>query len=101
MKTAKQMPKRLYEMSVTGGTMKLPFYFPSISSVKANLGVLEYLQFLEKIKYPGFLISAYDIFHSTSGEKKKIYSLIKKATQNGQTVLMDSGNYECYWLKNH
>lgn len=93
------MFKRLYEMPVAGRMLPLPFYFPSISSVKSNLSVLEYSRLLSAVKYPGFLISAYDIFHAPNQSKKRIFQTLHGAVENGQTILMDSGNYECYWLR--
>jgi hypothetical protein len=84
-------------MSIGGFAVPLPTFFPSISTVKTNLGVSEYLRLLVSMRFPQFLVSAYDIFYATRAEKKQIYSLIKNAEENGQTVLLDSGNYESYW----
>lgn len=84
-------------LSVRGLSLPLPLFFPSISTVKTNLGVSEYLRLLISMRFPQFLVSAYDIFYAPRAERDEIYSLIGKAEKNGQTVLLDSGNYESYW----
>ncbi len=41
--------------------VRLPCFFPSISSVKANLLPVDYLEFLVAAEHPVLLISAYDV----------------------------------------
>jgi queuine/archaeosine tRNA-ribosyltransferase len=89
--------KRQKDLSVGGKILKLPCFFPSISSVKTNLTPLEYLRVLVALRHPLFLISAYDIYNSSNKEKNEIAKLLKRAFSVNQTILLDSGNYESYW----
>jgi queuine/archaeosine tRNA-ribosyltransferase len=88
---AKYLPLR-------GKAIKLPVYFPSISSIKTNLSPFAYFKILKVIQ-PHFLVSAYDIFHAPNKTEflKMLQTIIK---EDGPTILMDSGNYESYWAKN-
>ncbi|VGO21069.1 hypothetical protein [Pontiella sulfatireligans] len=79
--------------------LKLPVFFPSISSVKTNLKPVEYLKLLVAVGHPQFLVSAHDLFYAPTEDKEEIHSLLVSAKRNGQIVLLDSGNYEAYWHK--
>ncbi len=83
--------------------LKLPCFFPSISSTaKSTFTVLEHLEILVLLKYPNFLISAYDIHElkeKRKSDSRKIIKLISKAREQKSIVLLDSGNYEKYWRK--
>ena len=92
------MHKTLFHRAGTFSVdMQLPVFFPSISSVKANLRPVEYLKFLVAVNHPQFLVSAYDLYNASPDDKEEIRALLKTAQQNGQKVLLDSGNYEAYW----
>lgn len=81
------------------GGIPLPCFFPSVSGAAKNvLSPLEHLKIIMAMGYPHFLISAYDIFHSTRKDRLNIQKLLEKATSQGQVVLMDSGLYEKKWL---
>jgi len=82
-----------------GFEMNLPLFFPSISSVKTNFTVLDYLKLIRASATKNFLISAYDIFNQENAEKQEILEILKKLKESGVIVLMDSGNYESYWHK--
>lgn len=88
---------RLRSISVGGNSLELPCFFPSISSIKTNLDTVEYLRLIIALKHPLFLISAYDIFHGSFKERKEIASMLQVASASGQTILLDSGNYESFW----
>jgi len=90
----------LKKITLAGSSIQLPFFFPSISSVKTNLDPLEYLKIIVKSGYPGFLISAYDINNSNEKKKRQILELLEKASDNKQIILLDSGNYESFWFRN-
>lgn len=94
------MSTRKKTLTIGRSTFPLPCFFPSISSVaKSTLSVEDHLRFLIKINQPNFLISAYDIYElSINGEKKELIELINQAEEKGSVVLLDSGNYEEYWL---
>ena len=79
--------------------MKLPLYFPSISSVKTNFDVIDYLKLINASGVGNFLMSAYDIHNQEETTKQEIISLLKELKQKGVVILMDSGNYESYWYK--
>jgi queuine/archaeosine tRNA-ribosyltransferase len=77
------------------GSIPIPCFFPSVSgAAKNSLSPLEHLKIVMALRYPHFLISAYDIFHATRKDRLDIHILLEKAASQGQVVLMDSGLYE-------
>jgi len=94
--------KRVDSLPARGRVIDMPCFFPSISSTaKSTLGVMKHFELLLSIKYPYFLISAYDIFqlrNINNSSKRRINAFIKKAKEQAQIILLDSGNYEKYWL---
>ena len=96
----KNIINRKMDISVGGTFLSLPCFFPSISTIKANLPPLEYLKILTALKYPLFLISAYDLYYCNSEQFKAIKKLLEYAVNNKQIILIDSGNYESYWKNN-
>ena len=88
---------RKMDISIGGTFLTLPCFSPSISTIKTNLPPLEYLKILTALKYPLFLISAYDLYHCNSKQLNAIKKLLEHAINNKQIVLIDSGNYESYW----
>ncbi len=93
----KNIINRKMNISIGGTFLSLPCFFPSISTIKTNLLPLEYLKILTALKYPLFLISAYDLYHCNSKQFNAIKKLLEHAINNKQIVLIDSGNYESYW----
>lgn len=89
--------ERQAQMIIGEGSLPLPVYFPSISSVKTILRPQEYLSVLLALVELNrqFLVSAFDLAglenSKASGEK------LAKARQAGAVILMDSGNYESFW----
>lgn len=75
--------------------LEFPCFFPSISTVKTNLPILDYLTVLKAVQVKQFLISAYDIFNSE--QKQEIYEKLDSFDSNKTSILLDSGNYESYW----
>lgn len=97
---------RLKTLPIGGSYLQLPCFFPSISSVKTYLQPKEHLDVLINLRHPLFLISAYDIHHCLDKktrpdklieERQKIKDKLKEAFNNGQAIILDSGNYESYW----
>ena len=88
---------REMDISIGGTFLSLPCFFPSISTIKTNLPLLEYLKILTVLKHPLFLISAYDLYYCNTKQLKVIKRLLENAINNKQIVLIDSGNYESYW----
>lgn len=84
-------------LSITGYSLPLPCFFPSISSIKTNLLPSEYLRVLVVMSHPQFLLSAFDVFHCAQEQRDEINILLEKAHDAGQIILLDSGNYESYW----
>jgi queuine/archaeosine tRNA-ribosyltransferase len=85
---------------VSGVSLSLPCFFPSISSIKTNLSTEEYLRVLNSTNHPSFLISSYDIHKCKSPQDLEvIQAILKKSVLSGKAVAMDSGNYESYWAK--
>ena len=93
------MHKRPESLPLGRESCRLPQFFPSISSVKTNLAPVAYLRVLLLSGYPVFLVSAYDIHHASQEDRIVIDTLISSALSKGATILLDSGNYESYWLR--
>jgi len=91
--------KRKASIRHTQFELDLPLFFPSISSVKTNFGVIDYLKFMKASNTRNFLISAYDIHNQTHEGKEEIISILKELKKDNVLILMDSGNYESYWHK--
>jgi queuine/archaeosine tRNA-ribosyltransferase len=84
---------------ISGTSLAMPCFFPSISCVKANLNIVEYLRTVKAVGYPLFLISAYDVYNCSSRNSAIISGILKESIQNGKAVVLDSGNYESYWVR--
>lgn len=91
------MITRPESIPVMQGRLKLPCFFPSISSVKTNLRPIDYLELLGAVNHPLFLFSAFDYYYSSSEEKLRFKNLIELRRKSNCVVLMDSGNYEGFW----
>lgn len=76
---------------------QLPNFVPSISSIKTNYHPIDYLKLLVQIKYPTFLISAYDVCYSFNSHLSEFNSLLELSEKNNQIIFLDSGNYEFFW----
>lgn len=83
-----------------GQTLRLPVYFPSISSVKTGLSPFEYFKILIALKQPNFLVSAYDVDNAFQ-KKDFITALKENHLTQGSLILMDSGNYESFWIRDN
>ena len=88
---------RQYTLPVGGVTVPLPCFFPSVSSVKANLRPADYVELLDAAGHPLFLLSAYDIAISTPDQRLRIDGALTRSKTRGSIILMDSGNYEGFW----
>lgn len=88
---------RMFDLSIEQAVMPLPCFFPSISSVKTNLMPVDYMELLDAAAYPLFLVSAYDIAQCLPEHRLRISSVLSRSKTRGIIVLMDSGNYECFW----
>ena len=83
---------------IGGKRVKIPIYFPSISTVKTGkTKAIDYFRILKALS-PHFLVSAYDIYNSS--DKDQFIAELKENKKNNETlIILDSGNYEKYWLK--
>ncbi len=89
---------RIKYFPVRGKALRLPIYFPSISSVKTGLSPFEYYQILKALKQQHFLVSAFDV--DKSPQKVEFIKALKiNQKEDGSIILMDSGNYESYWIR--
>lgn len=80
--------------------LKSPCFFASISTVKTNYSIEEYFSFLNMIGYPNILISAYDMYYlQLHDSDNKI--IIEDPLNRKNYIMMDSGGYEAYWLRNN
>ena len=91
--------KREQLLPIGGRTLDLPCFFPAISTIKTNFSPAEYLDVLLAVKQQQLLISAYDIHNADPKQKSAINRLLKKAQKEEVGILLDSGNYESYWLR--
>lgn len=89
---------RKLHFPVRGKVLRLPIYFPSISSIKTGLSPFDYFNVLEALQQTHFLVSAFDIDKSFQKEEF-IKALKTNRNKNGAIILMDSGNYESYWIR--
>lgn len=78
--------------------LRLPVYFPSISSVKTGLSPFDYFNILKALQQQHFLVSAFDIDRSFQ-KKEWVAALQENRKTDGSIILMDSGNYESYWIR--
>lgn len=90
--------KRNEYFPVRGKALKLPIYFPSISSIKTGLSPFDYFNVLRALQQPHFLVSAFDIAKSCQ-RTDFLKALKKNHKEDGSIILMDSGNYESYWIR--
>lgn len=89
---------RIKYIPIRGKALRLPIYFPSVSSVKTGLSPFAYFRILKGLKQPHFLVSAYDI--DKSFHKSEFIDQLKTNREDdGPIILMDSGNYESYWIR--
>lgn len=79
--------------------LKLPIFFPSVSSVKTAMPPVEYVQLLKALRAVKnqFLISAFDLARTCQEDCDSVEQLLAEAVASGMIVLMDSGNYESFW----
>ena len=86
------------ELSIAETTVPLPCFYPSVSSVKTNLKPVDYVELLDAVSHPLFLVSAYDIANCTADQRVRMDTALSESRSSGTVILMDSGNYEGYWL---
>jgi len=89
--------QRRGQVQFNGKALLLPCFFPSVSTVKTNLAPSQYIQILQALGFPQFLVSAYDYVNSEDSERDAFLENLTRAKENGSTVLLDSGNYESFW----
>ena len=79
--------------------IKLPIFFPSVSSIKTDFHPKEYIKLLSSITSLNqqFLISAFDLSRLSHDEQDSVQEFLGKALEGGAIILMDSGNYESFW----
>ncbi len=90
---------RSYLIETSGKSFETPFFVPAISSIKAQWGISAYIDLIENVGYPGFLISAYDICKLERKEKEDLEKILSKYTDKRILFFLDNGNYEAYWYK--
>lgn len=91
------LTRKLY-LPIRGKAVRLPIYFPSISSVKTGLSPFDYFKILKAFRQSHFLVSAFDI--DKSFQKEEFINALKENQKtDGSIILMDSGNYESYWIR--
>lgn len=90
--------KRKLFFPVRGKALRLPIYFPSISSIKTGLSPFDYFKILQGLGQTHFLVSAFDIDKSFQRDEF-IAKLQANIENDGSIILMDSGNYESWWMR--
>lgn len=86
-------------MKIGGIELSFPVFFPSVSSVKTALPLLDYVRLLSALRAINgqFLVSAFDLAHSGEVDQQTLREVLGCARNPGTVVMMDSGNYESYW----
>lgn len=86
-------------LKIGGVDLAPPIYFPSVSSIKTALPLLDYIRSLVALGNINgqFLVSAFDYAKASAVEQDEFKALLAHANGAGTTVLVDSGNYESYW----
>jgi hypothetical protein len=97
--TARKAPNRIFSVPSGGQTLTLPAFFPSVSSLKADLPPLDYVRVLTELAYPLFLVSAFDIHEAMPSDRTRMLDLVAGAIAQGSIVLLDSGRYESSWTR--
>lgn len=87
---------RQIELCIAQTSIRLPCFFPSVSSVKTNLMPVDYVELLDAA-HPLYLASAYDIANSSPEHRPRIDAALNRSKERGTVILMDSGNYEGFW----
>lgn len=90
---------RSFKIEDSGKSFETPLYVPATSSTKANRTVFEYIDLIENVGYPAFLVSAYDYCKLKQEDKKSFEKLLSKHNKRGAFFFLDNGNYEAYWYK--
>jgi queuine/archaeosine tRNA-ribosyltransferase len=88
---------RSFLIETSGKSFETPFFIPAISSIKANWEYFEYLDLIEMVGYPAFLLSAYDICKLEENEKETLMKRLSNFAEKRNSVFLDNGNYESYW----
>src|SRR6266446_2880884 len=88
---------RHVDIFLGGVGFPLPVFFPSVSSIKTNFPAVDYVQLLVAAGISQFLVSAYDV--AKCSEKEQLAFAIDSAIEERTVILLDSGNYESYWLR--
>ena len=86
---------------IGGTSLALPCFFPSVSSVKTNLRILEFVRILVSTRHPLFLVSAYDVQRAGTRDGKNLSALLETAAGEHTAIILDSGTYESYWHKDN
>ncbi len=89
--------QRPSDLTIGGSRLRLPIYFPSVSSVKTTINPADYISVLSALHAEQFLVSAFDIHFAEAEARKFITVKISQAMHEGASVLIDSGNYESFW----
>lgn len=79
------------------GVIALPNVFMSVSSHETQFDPVEAIEALRIHETPSILVSAYDLVNSKS--RNEMIAAIGAYREKGGFVLIDSGNYEAYRLK--
>ena len=77
----------------------LPQFVPAVSSVKTDTPVADIVDLLVDAEIPSFLVSAYDFIRAHPDDQLRLASLLSVAHSRGAMVVLDSGRYESYWLR--
>lgn len=80
------------------GGLPYPVYYPSVSSVAKNVwGVADHVELLVAANFPQFLVSCFDVDKLKNDARLK--ESLRKAEEQSQIVLYDSGVYEVVWSR--
>lgn len=95
----KEKSARTYLIENSGKSIETPFFVPAISSTKANWPISGYIDLIQNIGYPGFLVSAYDFYQLEKETREHLEKMLSKDSNKRIFLFLDNGNYEAYWYK--
>ncbi len=89
----------LFSVIMDHNNLETPFFVPAISSIKSNFELEESLELIDSTGYPGYLVSAYDLYHAGGQRRTSLLDAISKSTAEKAITFLDSGYYEAFWYR--
>ncbi|MFQ5905826.1 MAG: hypothetical protein ACE5JA_04560, partial [bacterium] len=89
----------LFSVIMDHKNLETPFFAPAISSIKSNFELEESLGLIDSTGYPGYLVSAYDLYYTGEPRRRNLLDAVSKSTAEKAITFLDSGHYEAFWYR--